>query len=74
MKTFFKKLQYCFLLETTKIENAPFPFKTAMSEIEWRLQNRMATTKRTLEPLKKSQFDVPTTQMSIFVFFVSTGV
>ena len=27
-----------------------------------------------LEPLKKSQFDVPATQMSMFVFFVSTGV
>ena len=27
-----------------------------------------------LEPLKKSQFDVPTTQMSIFVFFVSARV
>ena len=27
-----------------------------------------------LEPLEKSKFDVPTTQMSIFVFFVSAGV
>ena len=27
-----------------------------------------------LEPLKSSYFDVPTTQMSIFVFFVSPGV
>ena len=27
-----------------------------------------------LEPLKKSQFDVPATQMSIFVFFASAGV
>ena len=27
-----------------------------------------------LEPLKKSQIDVPTNQMPIFVFFVSAGV
>ena len=27
-----------------------------------------------LEPLKKNQFDVPTTQMSIFVFFVSESL
>ena len=26
-----------------------------------------------LEPLKKSSFNVPTNQMSIFVFFVSAG-
>ena len=44
-KTFFKKLEYSFLVETTKIESTSFPFKTALSEkpmlrqIEWRLQN-----------------------------------
>ena len=43
MKTFFKKLEYHFAVETTKIENT-FPFKTALSEsmlrkIELRLQN-----------------------------------
>ena len=32
MKTFLKKLEYCLLVETTKIENASFPYKTAMSE------------------------------------------
>ena len=31
-KTFFKKLEYRFLVETTKIENGSFPFKTASSE------------------------------------------
>ena len=31
-KTFFKKLEYRFLVETTKIENTSFPFKTALSE------------------------------------------
>ena len=32
MKTFFKKLENRFLVETTKIENPPFPFKTALLE------------------------------------------
>ena len=30
--TFFKKLEYSFLVETTKIENTSFLFKTALSE------------------------------------------
>ena len=41
-KTFFKKLEYRFLVEATKIEITPFPFKTALSGAnvkEWRLQN-----------------------------------
>ena len=29
-KTFFKKLEYRFLVETTKIENTSFPFKTTL--------------------------------------------
>ena len=32
MKNFFKKLEYRFLVETTKIENTSFPFKTALSK------------------------------------------
>ena len=68
-KAFFKKLWYRFLVETTKIENTSFPFKTALSEANVKT-NRMATTKWTyhkewsffffgkfvpvLEPLKKS--------------------
>ena len=31
-ETFFKKLEYPFLVERTKIENASFPYKTALSE------------------------------------------
>ena len=46
MKTFFKKLAYSFLLETTKIENTSFLFKTALSEVSVKT-NRMATTKWT---------------------------
>ena len=45
-KTFFKKLEYHFLVETTKIENTSFPFKTALSEANVKT-NRMATTKWT---------------------------
>ena len=45
-KTFFKKLEYRFLVETTKIENTSFPFKTALSEANVKT-NRMATTKLT---------------------------
>ena len=45
-KTFFKKLEYRFLVETTKIENTLFPFKTALSEANVNT-NRMAATKWT---------------------------
>ena len=45
-KTFFKKLGYGFLVETTKIANTSFPFKTALSEANGKT-NRMATTKWT---------------------------
>ena len=31
-KTFFQKLEYRFLVESTKIENAIFPYNTALSE------------------------------------------
>ena len=46
MKTFLKKLEYCFLVETIKVENTSFPFKTALSEANIKT-NRMATTKWT---------------------------
>ena len=44
MKTFFKKLEYRFLVETTKTENTSFPFKLLcqkplLRQIEWRLQS-----------------------------------
>ena len=31
-KTFFKRLEYSFLVEYKKIENETFPYKTALSE------------------------------------------
>ena len=33
-ETFFKKLESCFLVESTKIENVSFPYKTAISEAD----------------------------------------
>ena len=46
METFIKKLEYIFLVETTKTENTSFLFKTALSEANVKT-NRMATTKWT---------------------------
>ena len=46
MKNFSKKLEYRLLVETTNIEKASIPFKTALSEANVKT-NRMATTKWT---------------------------
>ena len=45
-KIVFKKLEYHFLVEATKIENTSFPLKTALSEANVET-NIMATTKWT---------------------------
>ena len=45
-KTFFKKLEYRFLVETTKTENTSISFETALSETNVRT-NKMTTTKWT---------------------------
>ena len=45
-KTFFKKLEYRFLVESTKIENASFPYETAQSEPNLKTK-RMVSTKWT---------------------------
>ena len=47
-KTFFKKLEYYFLVKSTKIENASFPYKTAVSEANVKT-NKMVITKRTYQ-------------------------
>ena len=47
MKTVFKKLEYRFLVESTKIENALFPYKTAVSEANVKT-NRMSEYKMDL--------------------------
>ena len=44
-KIFFKKLEYSFLVETTKSEDSSFPFKTALSEAN--VKCRMETKKWT---------------------------
>ena len=46
MKTIFKKMEYRFLVEATKIENTSLPFKTALLEANVKT-NSMATTKWT---------------------------
>ena len=46
--TFLKKLEYRFLVKNTKIENASFPFKTAMSEAIVK-SNRMVSIKWTYQ-------------------------
>ena len=46
MQTLFKKLEYHFLVESTKIDNITFPYKTALSEANVKT-NRMGSTKWT---------------------------
>ena len=46
MKNFFKKLEHRFLVESTKIENATYPHKTALSEANFRTK-RLGSTKET---------------------------
>ena len=47
-KTVFKKLEYCSLVESNKIENASFPYKTDISEVNVKT-NRMVTIKWTYQ-------------------------
>ena len=42
-KNFFKKLEYCFLVKSTKIENASFSYKTAMSEVNVKTKKMLST-------------------------------
>ena len=48
MKIFFKNLKYRFLVENTKIENASFSYKAAISEANVKT-NRMMSTKLTYQ-------------------------
>ena len=92
IKTFFRKREYCFLVESTKIEKATFSYKTAQSEANVKT-NRMSSRQWTyhkeqrfasnyfifwkfcfsLRTPYKSWFEVPTTQMCIFILLVSAG-
>ena len=53
-KTFFKKLEYRFLVESTKIENALFPYKSVISEANVKTK-KMVTAKKTYQ--KERSFD-----------------
>ena len=43
-RTYFKKLEYRFLAESTKIENASFPYKTALSETNVKTNRKVSKT------------------------------
>ena len=84
---------YSPVVKSSKIENATFPYRTALSEANVTTY-RMGSTKwayhkersfasnyfilenfvSVKEPLMTSWLDVPTTQMFIFILFVSNGV
>ena len=51
-KNLFQKIKYRFLVESTKIENVSFPYKTPISEAHVKT-NRMVSTKWTY-PKKRS--------------------
>ena len=69
-KTFFKKLEYRFLVESTKIENASFPYKTAIPGANVKT-NRMVSTKWTYHKdlfLRKSCFSLRTSYKELIWF------
>ena len=75
---FLKKLEHRFLVESTKIKNAIFLYKTAWSVANVKAK-RMGSAKfekfvSVYEPLTKSWFGVLTTQISTFILFVSSKV
>ena len=54
MQTLFKKLEYRFLVESTKIDNITFPYKTALSEANVKT-NRIGSTKWTYHKERNSK-------------------
>ena len=62
-ETFFKKLEYSFLVESTKIENASFPYNTAISEANVKA-NRIVSKKG---PITKNGV-LPVTTLFFFKF------
>ena len=84
-RTFLKKLKYCFLAESIRIENSTFLCKTALSEANVkrnRIERSFASNSfiflkilfQCKDVFTKSWLDVPTTNMSIFILFVSIGI
>ena len=80
MKTGFKKLEYQFLVENRKIENTIFPHKMTKNKDHKErsfASNYFIFLKKFVsvwEALTKSGFVIPTTQMSIFIQLVNSGV
>ena len=66
-KTFSKKVGYRFLVESNKIENATF---SSFASSFYFFENFVSVWQRVV----KSWFDVPATQMSIFLLIASAGV
>ena len=65
-KTFFKKLEYRFLVESTEIQNASLPYKTAISETNVKA-NSMLSTKWTYQ--KERSFASNYFSLFHFLFF-----
>ena len=63
MKIFFKKLDNCFSVETTKIENSSFPYITAISEAN--------VTKNTMVSTKWTYHKARSFASNFFIFFKS---
>ena len=68
MQTLFKKLEYRFLVESTKIGNITFPYKTALSEAIVKT-NRMGSTKW----IYPKNVVLPVTTFLFWSFFISLG-
>ena len=79
-KTFLKKLQYRYLVESTKIESASIPYKTAISEgngntskmvcRKWTYHKEVLPVNTLLQfenLFIKTWFDVPAAQMPMFL-------
>ena len=65
-KNFFKKLEYRFLVERTKIKKASFPYKTAKSEANVKT-NRMVTKNG---PITENRV-LPVTTLFFWKFYFS---
>ena len=66
---FFQKLEYRFLVESTRIENASFPYKTATSEVNGKT-NYMVTTNGPIT--KNGVLPVTTLFLSKYCFSLRT--
>ena len=70
MKSFCEKLVCCFSVESTRIENASFPYKTAISEANVET-NRMVTTKWNGEWIFAKNRVLPVTTLVFWKFYSS---